>query len=29
MEQLPVYSVALDQDSMAMPLIDLEATRRG
>jgi cell division protein FtsQ len=27
MEQLPVYSVALDQDSMAMPLIDLEATR--
>jgi cell division protein FtsQ len=27
MQQLPVYSVALDQDSMAMPLIDLEETR--
>lgn len=27
MEQLPVYSVALDQDSMAMPLVDVEATR--
>jgi cell division protein FtsQ len=27
MQQLPVYSVALDQDTMAMPLLDLEATR--
>lgn len=28
MERLPVYNVALDQPSMAMPLIDLEGTRR-
>ncbi len=27
MERLPVYSVALDQDSMAMPLVDLAGTR--
>ena len=27
MQQLPVYAVALDQESMAMPLVDLEATR--
>jgi cell division protein FtsQ len=27
MERLPVYAVALDQDSMAMPLVDLEETR--
>lgn len=27
MERLPVYAVALDQDSMAMPLIDLDYTR--
>ena len=27
MERLPVYAVALDQDSMAMPLVDLEDTR--
>ena len=27
MERLPVYAVALDQDSMAMPLVDLEYTR--
>ncbi|MDT9598047.1 cell division protein FtsQ/DivIB [Sphingosinicella rhizophila] len=27
MQRLPVYAVALDQDSMAMPLVDLEATR--
>ncbi len=27
MERLPVYSVALDQESMAMPLVDLEETR--
>lgn len=27
MERLPVYSVALDQNSMAMPLVDLEGTR--
>jgi cell division protein FtsQ len=27
MARLPVYAVALDQDSMAMPLIDLEYTR--
>jgi cell division protein FtsQ len=28
MERLPVYSVALDQNSMAMPLVDLEGTRQ-
>jgi cell division protein FtsQ len=28
MQRLPVYAVALDQDSMAMPLVDLEATRQ-
>jgi cell division protein FtsQ len=28
MERLPVYDVALDQDSMAMPLVDLDGTRR-
>jgi cell division protein FtsQ len=28
MERLPVYNVALDQDSMAMPLVDLDGTRR-
>ena len=28
MERLPVYDVALDQHSMAMPLIDLDGTRR-
>lgn len=27
MQRLPIYDIALDQDSMAMPLIDLEATR--
>jgi cell division protein FtsQ len=27
MERLPVYAVALDQDSMAMPLVDLDGTR--
>lgn len=27
MERVPVYSVALDQESMAMPLIDLDGTR--
>jgi cell division protein FtsQ len=27
MAKLPVYSVALDQESMAMPLVDLEGTR--
>ncbi|HEV2078833.1 MAG TPA: cell division protein FtsQ/DivIB [Allosphingosinicella sp.] len=27
MERLPVYAVALDQDSMAMPLVDLDYTR--
>ena len=27
MERLPVYAVALDQSSMAMPLVDLEGTR--
>lgn len=27
MEQLPVYAVALDQHSMAMPLVDIEGTR--
>lgn len=27
MERLPVYAVALDQDSMAMPLVDLDETR--
>ena len=27
MERLPVYAVALDQDSMAMPLVDLAGTR--
>lgn len=27
MERLPVYSVALDQESMALPLVDLEGTR--
>lgn len=27
MDQLPVYSAALDQDSMAMPLVDLDAIR--
>lgn len=26
-ERLPVYAVALDQDSMAMPLVDLDGTR--
>jgi cell division protein FtsQ len=28
MERLPVYNVALDQPSMAMPLVDLEGTRQ-
>jgi cell division protein FtsQ len=28
MERLPVYNIALDQQSMAMPLIDLDGTRR-
>lgn len=28
MQRLPVYAVALDQDSMAMPLVDLDETRR-
>jgi cell division protein FtsQ len=28
MARLPVYNVALDQESMAMPLIDLDATRQ-
>jgi cell division protein FtsQ len=28
MERLPVYNIALDQPSMAMPLIDLEGTRQ-
>ncbi|MFN3944400.1 MAG: cell division protein FtsQ/DivIB [Allosphingosinicella sp.] len=28
MEKLPVYSVALDQDSMAMPLVNLEEVRQ-
>lgn len=28
MQRLPVYSVALDQQSMAMPLVDLDATRQ-
>src|SRR5687767_6994768 len=28
MEMLPVYNVALDQQSMAMPLVDLDGTRR-
>ena len=28
MQRLPVYSVALDQNSMAMPLVDLDDTRR-
>jgi cell division protein FtsQ len=28
MQKLPVYSVALDQESMAMPLVDLTETRR-
>ena len=27
MQRLPVYAVALDQESMAMPLVDLELTR--
>ena len=27
MQRLPVYAVALDQDSLAMPLVDLEYTR--
>jgi cell division protein FtsQ len=27
MQRLPVYAVALDQESMAMPLIDLDGTR--
>jgi cell division protein FtsQ len=27
MERLPVYAAALDQDSMAMPLVDLDYTR--
>ena len=27
MERLPIYAVALDQNSMAMPLVDLEGTR--
>jgi cell division protein FtsQ len=27
MQRLPVYAIALDQESMAMPLVDLEATR--
>ena len=27
MERLPVYAVALDQESMAMPLVDLDWTR--
>lgn len=27
MQRLPVYAAALDQESMAMPLIDLQATR--
>ena len=28
MERLPVYNIALDQHSMAMPLVDLDDTRR-
>lgn len=28
MQQLPVYNVAYDQNSMAMPLVDLEGTRQ-
>lgn len=28
MQRLPVYAVALDQNSMAMPLVDLEGTRQ-
>jgi cell division protein FtsQ len=28
MQRLPVYAVALDQESMAMPLVDLEAIRQ-
>lgn len=28
MDRLPVYNVALDQQSMAMPLVDLDGTRR-
>lgn len=28
MQRLPVYAVALDQESMAMPLVDLEGTRQ-
>jgi cell division protein FtsQ len=28
MERLPIYAVALDQSSMAMPLVDLEAVRQ-
>lgn len=28
MQRLPVYAVALDQESMAMPLVDLDATRQ-
>lgn len=28
MERLPVYAIALDQNSMAMPLVDLEGTRQ-
>src|SRR3712207_5157394 len=27
MQRLPIYAVALDQNSMAMPLVDLEGTR--
>ena len=27
MQRLPVYNVAYDQNSMAMPLVDLEGTR--
>lgn len=27
MERLPVYAIALDQESMAMPLVDLDGTR--
>lgn len=28
MERLPVYAIALDQESMAMPLVDLDQTRQ-
>jgi cell division protein FtsQ len=28
MERLPVYNIALDQQSMAMPLVDLDGTRQ-